>query len=81
MSWLLSSNHYKTNLFVAFLQSFDPGDAGESDDSDDDGKILWSSFLYKLYIACKTVDILQYRHWIPHEMTTAEILYWWCITT
>ena len=81
MSWLSSSNHYKTNLFIAFLQSFDPGNAGESDDSDDDGKILWSSFLYKLYIASKTVDILQYRHWIPHETTTAEILYWWCITT
>ena len=56
----LSSNHFKTNLFIAFLQSFDPGDAGESDDSDDDGKILSSSFLYKLYIAWKTVDILQY---------------------
>ena len=81
MSWLLSSNHYKTNLFIAFLQNFDPGAAGESDDSDDDGKILSSPFLYKLYIACKTVDILQYRHWFPHEMTTAEILYWWCVTT
>ena len=45
MSRLLSSTHYKTNLFIAFLQSFDPGDAGESDDSDDDGKILSSPFL------------------------------------
>jgi len=62
-------------LFIAFLQSFDPGDAGESDDSDNDGKILSSFFLYKLYIACKTVDILQYRHWFSHETTTAEILY------
>ena len=45
MSWLLSSNLHKPNLFIAFLQNFDPGDAGESDDSDDNGKILSSPFL------------------------------------